>query len=167
MDLNENKDAVESPAQTDNQMQEKYNENEIETSTTNVITEEEVSDDGVVKKSPSQQTLGVDIPATQSLLDDLNKDASKLADSISHLSGGLTVNLHALQHICSQYITVHETAVADVGQAVDRSVSAMSSLMIGCEQISENMPPVEQLMEQLTKVKETLDILESTVGPDL
>eukprot|EP00040_Diaphanoeca_grandis_P002142 m.20651 g.20651 ORF g.20651 m.20651 type:complete len:223 (-) comp13035_c1_seq1:77-745(-) len=132
-------------------------------------TQDSIPDLGVVH-APIQEIhdidLRVDIPATRFLIDDLNKDAAKLADSINHLSGGLAVNLHALSHICTQYISVHEMAVTEVGVAVDRSLAAMSSLMIGCEQISENMPPVEQLMEQLTKVKETLDILEATVGPE-
>ena len=75
--------------------------------------------------------------------------AALLADSVNHLSGGLSINLHALSSICAQYITVHQTAVTDVGESVDRSLSAMSSLMIGCEQITDNMPPIEQLMEQL------------------
>jgi hypothetical protein len=39
----------------------------------------------------------------------------------------------------------------------------MSSLMVGCEQISENMPPVEKLIEQLKMVKDTLSILEEAV----
>jgi hypothetical protein len=46
---------------------------------------------------------------------------------------------------------------------VDQSIDAMSSLMIGCEQISKNMPPVEALIEQLRLVKETLTVLEEAV----
>ena len=48
-------------------------------------------------------------------------------------------------------------------QSVDQSIDAMSSLMIGCEQISKNMPPVEALIEQLRAVKETLTVLEEAV----
>lgn len=48
-------------------------------------------------------------------------------------------------------------------KTVDQSIDAMSSLMVGCEQISENMAPVEKLMEQLKAVKDTLTILEEAV----
>ena len=42
--------------------------------------------------------------------------------------------------------------------------NARSSLMMGCEQISENMPPVERLVQQLKGVKSTLSILEDSVN---
>mmetsp|Transcript_16748 Transcript_16748/g.43468 ORF Transcript_16748/g.43468 Transcript_16748/m.43468 type:complete len:145 (+) Transcript_16748:46-480(+) len=107
--------------------------------------------------------IKVDIPTTRFLLDDLEKDAAKLADSISHVSGSLTANLNALTMIASRYSEVHKMAVDDVGKSVDHSIDAMSSLMIGCEQISENMPPIEKLIEQLKTVKDTLTILEDAV----
>lgn len=66
--------------------------------------------------------------------------------------------------ICTQYTAAHQVAVDGIGDAVDRSLSAMASLMVGCEQVSDNMPPVEQLMGQLKTVKRTLDLLESSVN---
>lgn len=45
------------------------------------------------------------MPATRFLLDDLEKDATKLADSIAHVSGSLKINLHAVCQTITQYLT--------------------------------------------------------------
>lgn len=105
-----------------------------------------------------------DMPNPELLLAELEAHADEMVHSLMHISGGLRVNFHALSNICKQYITAHQLAVEGIGSTVDRSLSAMSSLMVGCEQISENMPPVDQLVEQLQNVKTTLDILESSVN---
>jgi len=39
----------------------------------------------------------------------------------------------------------------------------MSSLIVGAEQIQDNMPPVETMHDQLVLVMRTLDVLEATV----
>eukprot|EP00039_Didymoeca_costata_P005008 m.77680 g.77680 ORF g.77680 m.77680 type:complete len:152 (+) comp12636_c0_seq1:169-624(+) len=106
-----------------------------------------------------------ELPRADLLLEELEQNANKVASDLAFISGGLRVNLHALSNICRQYIEVHQLAVNGIGETVDRSLAAMSSLMVGCEQISENMPPVEKLIEQLKSVKKTLDILEDAVLP--
>ncbi len=40
-------------------------------------------------------------------------------------------------------------AVENLGTAVDTSVAQMSALMVKCQQISDSMPPVENLMIQM------------------
>ena len=62
------------------------------------------------------------------------------------------------------YTKAHQLSVDGIGDAVDLSLTAMSSLMMGCEQVSENMPPVDRLVEQLRGVKKTLSILEDAVN---
>eukprot|EP00041_Stephanoeca_diplocostata_P010808 m.173481 g.173481 ORF g.173481 m.173481 type:complete len:211 (-) comp18301_c0_seq2:340-972(-) len=70
------------------------------------------------------KAIKVDMPATRFLLDDLEKDATKLADSIAHVSGSLKINLHALTTMCGQYIDAHKLAVDSVGEVGGREVFA-------------------------------------------
>lgn len=108
--------------------------------------------------------LKVDIPAgCRFLLEDLEKDAGRMAGMLTHITGGLKFNLHAISGVCAELIQVHHTAVTDVSAALDLSVAAMSSLMVGAELIQANMPPVETMHEQLALVMRTLDVLEAAV----
>lgn len=56
---------------------------------------------------------------------------------------------------------VHHAAADAMGEAVDESIRGMSSLIVKCGEVSQNMKPVEDLVVQIKTVKRSLDILEA------
>eukprot|EP00052_Salpingoeca_macrocollata_P005462 m.47590 g.47590 ORF g.47590 m.47590 type:complete len:85 (+) comp14876_c0_seq5:201-455(+) len=76
------------------------------------------------------------------------------------MMGGMEAKMHAVSKISLKYLNAHCMAVDNIGETVDESMRAMASLIANCNNISEHMAPVEQLLAQIKTVKRTLDVME-------
>ncbi|XP_077982197.1 uncharacterized protein LOC144437184 isoform X1 [Glandiceps talaboti] len=113
----------------------------------------------VQQKSPQDASAIPKIDPTA--LDDLEKQARKVADNLDLMLGNLKGTLHNMSAISVGYIQTHRDAVDRMGESVDNSVKSMYSLIAKCEELNKNMQPVYQLSRQIKEIKRRLDLLET------
>ncbi|XP_077982205.1 uncharacterized protein LOC144437184 isoform X2 [Glandiceps talaboti] len=121
--------------------------------------------DGDLSKKVVQQKSPQDASAIPKIdptaLDDLEKQARKVADNLDLMLGNLKGTLHNMSAISVGYIQTHRDAVDRMGESVDNSVKSMYSLIAKCEELNKNMQPVYQLSRQIKEIKRRLDLLET------
>jgi len=127
------------------------------------LTDPTATEPSTIRLAVSEQ-LEVQGPVTRFILEDLAEDARKLEDSVNHMLGGLKTNLSAFSAVSMQYMEAHCLAVEGLGAAVDKSIDAMSCVLVRCGQLSESMAPLNRLMTDIKTVKRTLDALELHVS---
>ncbi|XP_006820501.1 uncharacterized protein LOC100368950 [Saccoglossus kowalevskii] len=94
------------------------------------------------------------------ILEDLEKQAKKVADNLDLMMGNLKGTLHNMSAISVGYIQTHRDSVNGMGEAVDNSVKSMYTLIAKCEELNKNMQPIYQLSRQIKEIKRRLDLLE-------
>eukprot|EP00047_Mylnosiga_fluctuans_P008145 m.6223 g.6223 ORF g.6223 m.6223 type:complete len:130 (-) comp2077_c0_seq1:142-531(-) len=117
----------------------------------------------IVTLDPTEK-LQVNQPVTPFLLQYLEDDAQRLAANMANLMGMLGANVHAMSGITKEYVEAHRMATENLGEGVDLCIKQMSSLIVKCNEISENMEPVETLCAQIRTIKKTLDVLENAAS---
>eukprot|EP00045_Choanoeca_perplexa_P007831 m.72047 g.72047 ORF g.72047 m.72047 type:complete len:136 (+) comp14239_c0_seq1:61-468(+) len=112
---------------------------------------------------PPDARMEVNHAMTPFLLSDLEKDAKRLADEISLMTGSLRSNLHAITTISTQYIEAHRLAVNNLADRIDESIELTLQLHNQCDVIAESMVKVKAVVAQIARIKGMLDALEHAI----
>eukprot|EP00117_Sycon_ciliatum_P016436 scpid112560/ scgid15867/ len=72
-----------------------------------------------------------------------------IAESLHHMMGSITANLHAISGKTRVCVGAYGGAVDDLGDNVDETIQMMYQLIMYCEKISQNMQYVYALSDQL------------------
>eukprot|EP00117_Sycon_ciliatum_P022370 scpid56558/ scgid19318/ Uncharacterized protein C17orf59 homolog len=104
----------------------------------------------------------VDMPNPNALAA-MEATTGHIAESLHHMMGSITANLHAISGKTRVCVGAYGGAVDDLGDNVDETIQMMYQLIMYCEKISQNMQYVYALSDQLRSIKATLAVFEKMV----
>lgn len=83
------------------------------------------------------------------LLDTLEKNAMLCARNLDNMLSTLQNNMKDVTSLSVQYVESYKISVNNVGDEINKSVIAMNNLITKCQELNEDMRPVEQLFSQM------------------
>eukprot|EP01098_Paradermamoeba_levis_P003164 TRINITY_DN1477_c0_g1_i2.p1 TRINITY_DN1477_c0_g1~~TRINITY_DN1477_c0_g1_i2.p1 ORF type:complete len:114 (+),score=29.05 TRINITY_DN1477_c0_g1_i2:47-343(+) len=86
-------------------------------------------------------------------------NALESAKSFVDLSQKLQSQSHLLSLTTSQYMEVYEEGSVNLCDSLNRAVCSSNCLLLKCQQLHEEMKPVEALSLQIKEIKKGLDFV--------
>jgi len=98
------------------------------------------------------------------VIDSLEKNAKACAANLSQLMENMKNNLKQITSLSVQNMEVYKQSVDSCGDAVGTSVIATNNLLTKCQELHDDLKPLEQLSNQIRDIKKTLELYEILVS---
>ncbi|CAK1555596.1 unnamed protein product [Leptosia nina] len=95
------------------------------------------------------------------VLNDLEHEAQKIAQSVDNLIENLSSILHSNSSLTAENMEVYKDAVGKTCDAMDNNIKSMYTILAKGEEVSQAMVPVQAQAARITEIKRLLQIFES------
>ncbi|XP_014371281.2 BLOC-1-related complex subunit 6 [Papilio machaon] len=95
------------------------------------------------------------------VLNDLEYEAQKIAQSVDNLIENLSNILHANSSLTAENMDVYKDAVGKTCDAMDNNIKSMYTILAKGEEVSQAMIPVQAQAARIAEIKRLLQIFES------
>ncbi|CAH4029939.1 BLOC-1-related complex subunit 6 [Pieris brassicae] len=95
------------------------------------------------------------------VLNDLEHEAQKIAQSVDNLIENLSNILHSNSSLTAENMDVYKDAVGKTCDAMDNNIKSMYTILAKGEEVSQAMIPVQAQANRITEIKRLLQIFES------
>ncbi|XP_038222255.1 BLOC-1-related complex subunit 6 [Zerene cesonia] len=95
------------------------------------------------------------------VLNDLEHEAQKIAQSVDNLIENLSSILHSNSSLTAQNMEVYKDAVAKTCDAMDNNIKSMYTILAKGEEVSQAMIPVQAQAARIAEIKRLLQVFES------
>ncbi|XP_037087941.1 uncharacterized protein LOC119108481 [Pollicipes pollicipes] len=114
---------------------------------------------------PGPAAAGYSAPSRPSaaLLDELERDARRLAASADGLIESLTGTMYSISSLAVDAMDAYRDAVCKTCDGVDANIKAMYQVMAKTEELNKTVKQVHPLAGQVREVRRLLDLFESAV----
>jgi len=109
---------------------------------------------------PSPRDLVVD----PMLLNDIEKEARRLATDVDSLVENLSGVLQSVSGLTVETVQAYRDGVCKTCDEVDSNIRGMYQLMAKWEELNKNMAPAYRVSSQIKDIKRLLDIFEAALG---
>ncbi|CAG0914769.1 unnamed protein product [Notodromas monacha] len=116
---------------------------------------------------PSPVLSVTDPVSALSVLQEIEKDAHRLATSVDELIDDMTGTLQSMSSLTVESLKGYREAVYLSCGQVDASIKALYRLMAKCEEVNKNMGPIHQMAAEIKETKRLLDLFEAEVNQGL
>lgn len=97
------------------------------------------------------------------VLNDLEYEAQKIAQSVDNLIEKLSGILHLVSSITADNMEVYKDAVAKTCDAMDNNIKSMYTILAKGEEVSQAMVPVQAQAARIAEIKRLLHIFENNL----
>lgn len=95
------------------------------------------------------------------VLNDLEHEAQKIAQSVDNLIENLSSILHSNSSLTAENMEVYRDAVGKTCDAMDNNIKSMYTILAKGEEVSQAMVPVQAQAARIAEIKRLLQIFES------
>ncbi|CAH0725559.1 unnamed protein product, partial [Brenthis ino] len=95
------------------------------------------------------------------VLNDLEYEAQKIAQSVDNLIENLSSILHSNSSLTAENMEVYRDAVGKTCDAMDNNIKSMYTILAKGEEVSQAMVPVQAQAARIAEIKRLLQIFES------
>ncbi|VVD03980.1 unnamed protein product [Leptidea sinapis] len=95
------------------------------------------------------------------VLNDLEHEAQKIAQSVDNLIENLSSILHSNSSLTAENMDVYKDAVGKTCDAMDNNIKSMYTILAKGEEVSQSMVPVEAQAARIAEIKRLLLMFES------
>ncbi|CAG9788856.1 unnamed protein product [Diatraea saccharalis] len=95
------------------------------------------------------------------VLNDLEYEAQKIAQSVDNLIENLSSILHSNSSLTAENMEVYKDAVGKTCDAMDNNIKSMYTILAKGEEVSQAMVPVQAQAARITEIKRLLQIFEN------
>lgn len=95
------------------------------------------------------------------VLNDLEYEAQKIAQSVDNLIENLSSILHSNSSLTAENMEVYKDAVGKTCDAMDNNIKSMYTILAKGEEVSQAMIPVQAQAARITEIKRLLQIFEN------
>lgn len=96
------------------------------------------------------------------VLNDLEYEAQKIAQSVDNLIENLSSILHSNSSLTAENMEVYKDAVGKTCDAMDNNIKSMYTILAKGEEVSQAMIPVQAQAARIAEIKRLLQIFENT-----
>lgn len=96
------------------------------------------------------------------VLNDLEYEAQKIAQSVDNLIENLSSILHSNSSLTAENMEVYKDAVGKTCDAMDNNIKSMYTILAKGEEVSQAMIPVQAQAARITEIKRLLQLFENT-----
>ena len=105
-----------------------------------------------------------DVVLDPRLLNDIEREARRLATELDSLVETLSCALQSISGLTVEYVQTYRDGVCKTCDQVDTNIRAMYQLMAKWEELNKNMSPAYKVSSQIKDIKRLLDLFEGALG---
>jgi len=123
---------------------------------------------------PRPSSLGSELPSSlpsprdmvvdPRVLNDIEREARRLATDVDNMVENLSCMLHSVSGLTVETVQTYRDGVCKTCDEVDSNIRGMYQLMAKWEELNKNMAPAYRVSSQIKDIKRLLDMFEATLG---